>query len=85
MSDLAGSIVDSLKIPDGGTIRRDLKVHDMGPDDKAHVSVSADIPMELAREIIEAGEERIDMRQRGVVGEAVVDLDDYTWELEIDD
>jgi hypothetical protein len=78
-------IVSGLSIPEGGTVRRDLTVHTEHPrKNTAHVSVEAGIPMQLAREIIDEAEERVDLRRRGNVGEAVIDLDNETWELEIE-
>lgn len=78
-------IVSSLSIPESGTVRRDLTVHTTHPRmNTAHVSVEAGIPMQLAREIIGETEERVDLRRRGKVGEAIVDLDNETWELEIE-
>jgi divalent metal cation (Fe/Co/Zn/Cd) transporter len=82
---VADDIISNLSIPEGGTVQRDLTVHTDHPrKNTAHVSVEAGIPIELAREIIEEAEERVDLRRRGKVGEAIVDLDNYTWELEIE-
>jgi hypothetical protein len=77
-------IVSGLSIPEGGTVRRDLTVHTHPRKNTAHVSVEAGIPMRLAREIIDEAEERIDLRRRGKVGEAIVNLDNETWELKIE-
>lgn len=84
MEQVVDDIVTGLSIPEGGTVRRDLTVHTDHPrKNTAHVSVEAGIPMQLAREIIDEAEERVDLRRRGKVGEAIVDLDSRTWELEI--
>jgi hypothetical protein len=77
-------IVSSLSIPESGTVRRDVAVRTPPYDSTPHVSVEAGIPMQLAREIIDDAEGRVDLRRRGKVGEAIVDLDSETWELEIE-
>ena len=77
-------IVSSLSIPESGTVRCDVEVRTPPYDNTPHVTVEAGIPMQLAREVIDEAEERIDLQRRGKFGEDIVDLDDETWELEIE-
>lgn len=83
---VADDIVSNLRIPEGGTVRKDLKV--VTPfveySHKACVSIQAGIPMSLASEILRGAEERVDLRRRGKVGEVIVDLDNRTWKLKIE-
>lgn len=79
---VADDIVSNLSIPEGGTVRRYLRVSTH--NNTAHVSVEAGIPVQLAREIIDEAEECVDLRRRGKVGEAIIDLDNRTWELKIE-
>jgi hypothetical protein len=77
-------IVSQLSFPESGTVRRCLGVSTSPYKNTPHVTIGAGIPTELAREIIDEAEERVDLRRRGKVGEAIVDLDNETWELEIE-
>lgn len=76
-------IVTNLSTPESGTVRRDLAVRSPFSD-TAHICIETGVPMRLAEEILDEAEERIDLRRRGKVGEAIVDLDNETWELEIE-
>lgn len=77
-------VVSGLSIPESGTVRRGVAVRAPPCNNTPLVTVQAGIPTELAQEIIDEAEERIDLRRRGKVGEAIVNLDNETWELKVE-
>lgn len=81
-------IVDELRsqlsIPESGTVQRYIRVSVPPTANEPIVSIQTGVPLHLAEEILNEAEERVDLRRRGKVGKAIIDIDDETWELEIE-
>lgn len=81
---LVDDLRSKLSVPDSGTVRVDIRVRIPPFDNTPLVCVESGAPIALTREIIDEAKERVDLRRRGKVGEAIVDLDTETWRLEIE-
>ena len=81
-------IIDELRsqlsIPESGTVQRYIGVSVPPTANEPAVSIQTGVPLHLAEKILNEAEDRVDLRRRGKVGKAIIDLDDETWELKIE-